>query len=80
MRTYRYADGSLVAGEYETVTSTDFFGDDGDFYEVIEERWELTGTFLLQYGPTDVWCAKCEADIELVSPTPPPHYCASCEP
>jgi hypothetical protein len=78
MVTYRYADGMPVAGEYHHVTSLDFFETEGDYFEVIEERWSRTGVRLLKFGSLDTWCTTCDADVHLTEPSPPPVFCSGC--
>lgn len=77
--TYRRADGEPVAGEYSFVTDCEWFEDadefGGEYGEAVEEEWVLVGRRTVKFGPTDVWCVVCDADVVLAEPAPGPHYC-----
>lgn len=82
MTTYKRADGELIMGQYSFMTEPDYFESDddgGDYFEVVEETWTLTGTRTLKFGSLDRWCSVCDEDVTLSEPTPEPILCDSCE-
>ena len=76
MTTYRRADGELIGGEYGWVADTDFFDDEEDYLEVVEEVWTLASTRTLKFGPLSRWCDTCDEDIELKEPVNGPVFCS----
>jgi hypothetical protein len=64
--TYRRADGELIAGEYGYTSELEWFENDDEPTDLIEEVWVLSSSRPLRVVPTGyvrAWCGECDGPI-----------------
>lgn len=63
MTTYKRADGELILDEFGWVADIEYFDDDDEPTQLIEERWQLVSTRKMWAGGTNCW--QCHDHVDL---------------
>lgn len=78
--TYKMADGSLIWGEYEWVSDTNFFDDSDEELQVVRERWVCIERETITLNHVNR-CPNCGVDLAetgvKVEDDSPPVFCSS---
>ena len=60
--TYELADGKMIADQYGSVDSLDWFNDDYDPIELVERKWIMTHERFFTHHPNGCFCQECRPE------------------
>lgn len=64
MTTYKRADGELIGGEFGWVADPEYFEDDDEPTQIVEEVWALQSTRTV-WAPDRGYCIECGEKVPL---------------